>query len=54
MSERDGWRHLYKVSRDGSEVRPITRGEFDVDVFEESTLSIRQADIGCADHVRVI
>jgi dipeptidyl-peptidase 4 len=29
-SERDGWRHLYRVSRDGSVIEPITRGNFDV------------------------
>ncbi len=29
-SERDGWMHLYKVSRDGKTVTPITKGEFDV------------------------
>jgi len=29
-SERDGWRHLYKVSRNGKEIGLITRGEFDV------------------------
>lgn len=29
-SERDGWMHLYKVSRDGKSVQPITKGEFDV------------------------
>jgi len=29
-SEKDGWRHLYKVSRDGKEMDLITRGEFDV------------------------
>jgi len=29
-SERDGWRHLYKVSRDGKELSPVTSGEFDV------------------------
>lgn len=29
-SERDGWRHLYKVSRDGSEMDLITSGDFDV------------------------
>ena len=29
-SERDGWRHLYKVSREGNEVNLITKGEFDV------------------------
>jgi len=30
ISERDGWRHLYKVSRDGKEVTPITHSDFDV------------------------
>ena len=29
-SERDGWNHLYVVSRDGREVKLITPGEFDV------------------------
>ncbi|MGS0527327.1 DPP IV N-terminal domain-containing protein [Zobellia nedashkovskayae] len=29
-SERDGWLHLYKVSRDGTDIQPITKGEFDV------------------------
>ena len=29
-SERDGWKHLYKVSRDGKEIRLITKGDFDV------------------------
>lgn len=29
-SERDGWLHLYKVSRDGKEMDLITKGDFDV------------------------
>jgi dipeptidyl-peptidase-4 len=29
-SERDGWRHLYRVSKDGKESIPITRGDYDV------------------------
>ena len=29
-SERDGWRHLYRISSDGSEVSLITKGDFDV------------------------
>ena len=29
-SERDGWLHLYKVSRDGGKVSLITKGDFDV------------------------
>lgn len=29
-SERDGWKHLYKVSRDGKEIKLITKGDFDV------------------------
>ena len=31
MSERDGWQHVYKVSRDGASVKLITAGNFDVD-----------------------
>jgi dipeptidyl-peptidase-4 len=30
ISERDGWRHLYVVSRDGSRVRLVTPGAFDL------------------------
>lgn len=30
VSERDGWSHVYAVSRDGSEQRLLTPGEFDV------------------------
>lgn len=29
-SEKDGWLHLYKVSRDGKEMSLITKGDFDV------------------------
>lgn len=29
-SEKDGWRHLYRVSRDGSGESLITKGDFDV------------------------
>lgn len=29
-SERDGWRHLYRVSRDGREISKVTQGDFDV------------------------
>jgi len=29
-SERDGWRHIYSISRDGQDVRNITPGNFDV------------------------
>jgi len=29
-SERDGWLHLYKVSRDGKNMELITKGDFDV------------------------
>lgn len=28
-SERDGWRHLYRISRDGKKIIPITSGNFD-------------------------
>ena len=30
VSERDGWRRVYLVSRDGTKVAPITTGDFDV------------------------
>ena len=30
VSERDGWRHVYDVSRDGKTVKLITPGKFDV------------------------
>jgi dipeptidyl-peptidase 4 len=31
VSERDGWRHVYVVSRSGANVKLVTAGEFDVD-----------------------
>lgn len=34
-SERDGWAHIYLVSRDGSETRLITPGDYDVVSLEE-------------------
>jgi len=30
ISERDGWRHLYKVSRDGENISCLTPGDYDV------------------------
>jgi dipeptidyl-peptidase 4 len=30
ISERDGWRHVYVVSRDGQKLRLVTPGDFDV------------------------
>ncbi|MCK4772483.1 MAG: S9 family peptidase [Candidatus Latescibacteria bacterium] len=30
VSERDGWRHVYLVSRSGKEITTVTLGEFDV------------------------
>ena len=30
ISERDGWRHIYRVSRDGSSLVDLTPGKFDV------------------------
>jgi dipeptidyl-peptidase-4 len=30
LSDRDGWRHLYLVSRDGNTVRRVTSGDYDV------------------------
>ena len=33
-SERDGWRHIWSVSRDGSDVKVVTKGDFDVTAVE--------------------
>jgi dipeptidyl-peptidase-4 len=33
MSERSGWRRIYRVSKSSGDIRPITMGEFDVDHF---------------------
>ena len=30
VSERDGWRHVYSISRDGHDVRLLTPGDFDL------------------------
>ena len=30
VSERDGWRHMYSVSRDGSDLHLLTPGNFDI------------------------
>ncbi len=30
LSDRDGWRHLYRISRDGKSVRLLTSGAFDL------------------------
>jgi dipeptidyl-peptidase 4 len=30
ISERDGWRHAYSISRDGTDIRCLTPGTFDV------------------------
>ncbi len=30
VSERDGWKHVYAVSRDGKKTRAVTQGDFDV------------------------
>jgi dipeptidyl-peptidase-4 len=30
VSERDGWKHVYVVSRDGKRTRAVTKGDFDV------------------------
>ena len=30
LSERDGWKHLYHVGRDGTVIRQVTRGEWEV------------------------
>lgn len=30
VSEKDGWRHIYRISRDGKTVTPITKGNYDI------------------------
>ncbi len=30
VSERNGWRHAYSVSADGKDIRPVTKGNFDM------------------------
>ena len=34
-SERDGWRHIYSISRDGHDAKCITLGDFDVTSVEK-------------------
>lgn len=31
VSEKDGWRHIYKISRDGKTVTLLTKGDYDID-----------------------
>jgi len=31
VSEKDGWRHLYKISRDGKNVSLLTKGDYDIE-----------------------
>ena len=33
QSERDGWKHIYRISRDGKSITDLTPGEFDVTKF---------------------
>jgi dipeptidyl-peptidase 4 len=37
-SERDGWRHVYSISRDGRDIKCITPGNYDL-------ISVEQADV---------
>ncbi|MEO7264063.1 MAG: DPP IV N-terminal domain-containing protein [Ferruginibacter sp.] len=34
VSEKDGWRHIYKISRDGKTVTLLTRGNYDIGEIE--------------------
>ncbi len=34
MSEKDGWRHLYRISRDGKKETLLTTGKYDVDAIK--------------------
>ena len=40
FSERTGWKHLYRVAADGSELTPLTTGEWEV----RELLSVNEAD----------
>ncbi len=31
VSEKDGWRHIYKISRDGKNIGLLTKGNYDID-----------------------
>jgi dipeptidyl-peptidase-4 len=44
VSERDGWRHLYSVSRDGKQVKLLTPGAYDVITNRRSGPSVDIAD----------
>lgn len=34
VSEKDGWRHIYKISRDGKTETLLTKGNYDIDVLK--------------------
>ena len=34
ISEGDGWRHIYKISRDGKNISLLTNGQYDIDVIK--------------------
>ena len=34
LSERDGWRHLYLVGRDGKDLKLVTAGDYDVTALD--------------------
>ncbi len=37
LSERDGWRHLYRVTKDTGAIKLVTHGDFDVVTLETVT-----------------
>jgi len=34
VSEKDGWRHIYKISRDGKNETLLTKGDYDIEVIK--------------------
>lgn len=34
ISEKDGWRNIYKISRDGKNITLLTKGDYDIDKLE--------------------
>ncbi len=39
VSEKDGWRHIYKISKDGKSTTLLTKGAYDIDVIKSIDLA---------------
>ena len=38
VSEKDGWRHIYLVSRDGKKETLLTNGDYDIETIKGMTI----------------